>query len=75
MGGILRSSALLLIFGQSLLFVAVLLIAMARGLKIDGGCGLLFQRQVGLASILEDTLLLGVAGWLYWRECKVQHSE
>ena len=67
-GGILRRSGLLLILGQSLLFVAVLLITLARGLKIDCGCGLFFQRQVGLESILEDALLLGVAGWLYWRE-------
>ena len=58
-GGILRRSGLLLILGQSLLFVAVLLITMARGLKIDCGCGLFFQRQVGLESILEDALLLG----------------
>ena len=74
-GGILRRSALLLILGQSLLFIAVLLITMARGLKIDCGCGLLFQRQVGLESILEDALLLGVAGWLYWRECRAGGRE
>ena len=73
--GILRRSALLLILGQSLLFVAVLLITMARGLKIDCGCGLFSQRQVGPASILEDALLLGVAGWLYWRECKTGDRE
>ena len=69
-GSILRRGALLLILGQSVLFVAVLLITMARGLKIDCGCGLFFQRQVGPAAIMEDALLLGVAGWLYWRECK-----
>lgn len=51
------------------------LITMARGLKIDCGCGLFFQRQVGLESILEDALLLGVAGWLYWRERKARDSE
>lgn len=74
-GAVLRRSALLLILGQSVLFVAVLLITMARGLKIDCGCGLFMDRQVGLGAILEDALLLGVAGWLYWRECKAQHSE
>ena len=74
-GGILRRSALLLILGQSLLFIAVLLITIARGLKIDCGCGLLFQRQVGLESILEDALLLGVAGWLYWREWQAGDRE
>jgi len=33
------------------------------------------KRQVGLESILEDALLLGVAGWLYWRECKIGDRE
>jgi putative oxidoreductase len=74
-GGILRRSALLLILGQSVLFIAVLLITLARGLKIDCGCGLFFQRQVGLESILEDALLLGVAGWLYWREWQAGDRE
>jgi hypothetical protein len=66
---------LLLILGQSLLFIAVLLITLARGLKIDCGCGLFFQRQVGWESILEDALLLTVAGWLYWREGKIKGRE
>jgi len=69
---LLRRSALLLILGQSLLFVAVLLITMARGLKIDCGCGLFFQRQVGLASVLEDGVLLLLTGVLYWRERRLQ---
>ena len=73
--GILRRSGLLLILGQSLLFIAVLLITLARGLKIDCGCGLFFQRQVGWESILDDALLLGVAGWLYWREGKIRGRE
>ena len=73
--GILRRSGLLLILGQSLLFIAVLLITMARGLKIDCGCGLFFQRQVGWESILEDALLLAVTGWLYWRECRAGGRE
>ena len=67
-GDVLRRSALLLILGQSLLFVAVLLITLARGLKIDCGCGLFFQRQVGLESILEDGFFLLLTGLLYWRE-------
>ena len=73
--GILRRSGLLLILGQALLFIAVLFITLARGLKIDCGCGLFFQRQVGWESILEDALLLGVAGWLYWREGKIRGRE
>jgi putative oxidoreductase len=74
-GGILRRSALLLILGQSVLFIAVLLITLARGLKIDCGCGLLADRRVGPAAILEVALLLGVAGWLYWREGKIGGRE
>ena len=70
--GILRRSGLLLILGQSLLFIAVLLITLARGLKIDCGCGLFFQRQVGLASILEDGVLLLLTGVLYWRERRLK---
>jgi putative oxidoreductase len=75
MGALLRRSALLLILGQSLLFVAVLLITLARGLKIDCGCGLFMERQVGLGAILEDALLLGMLGWLYWRECRAEGRE
>jgi len=71
-GAVLRRSALLLILGQSLLFVAVLLITMARGLKIDCGCGLFFQRQVGPAAILEDGFLLLLTGLLYWRERRLK---
>jgi hypothetical protein len=45
----------------------VILITMARGLKIDCGCGLFFQRQVGLAALLEDLILIlwaaGLYGW------------
>jgi hypothetical protein len=58
-----------------LLFVALLLITLARGLRIDCGCGLFLDRQVGLGAILEDALLLGVAGWLYWREGKIGGRE
>ena len=66
--GMLRRSALLLVLLQLLMFMAVLLITMARGLKIDCGCGLFFQRQVGWAAVLEDFLFFGAAAWLYWRE-------
>ncbi|MDD5643290.1 MAG: hypothetical protein PHX53_16680 [Syntrophales bacterium] len=67
-GILTRRSSLLLIMLQLGLFLLVLLITMARGLKIDCGCGLFTERQVGLGAILEDTLLLGMAGWLYWRD-------
>jgi hypothetical protein len=74
-GDLTRRSCLLLIMLQLGLFILVLLITMARGLKIDCGCGLLADRQVGPAAILEDVLLLGVAGWLYWREGKAVGRE
>ncbi|MFZ2088866.1 MAG: MauE/DoxX family redox-associated membrane protein [Desulfobaccales bacterium] len=66
--GMLRRSALLLIMVQLLLFIVVLLITMARGLKIDCGCGLFSERQVGWAAVLEDFLLFGATAWVYWRE-------
>jgi phosphatidylglycerol---prolipoprotein diacylglyceryl transferase len=50
------------------LFMAVLLITMARGLKIDCGCGLFFQRPVGWAAVLEDVILFGATAWVCWRE-------
>jgi len=74
-GVMFRRSSLLLILLQLGLFILVLGITMARGLKIDCGCGLLADRQVGPAAILEDALLLGVAGWLYWREGKIGDQE
>jgi hypothetical protein len=45
---------------------------MARGLKIDCGCGLFFQRQVGPAAILEDGFFLLLIGLLYWRERRLK---
>jgi putative oxidoreductase len=49
-------------------FLVVILITLARGLKIDCGCGLFFQRQVGLGAVLEDVVLLLWAAGLYWWE-------
>jgi hypothetical protein len=69
-------SSLLLILLQIILFLAVLAVTMARGLKIDCGCGLFTDRQVGLAAIGEDLLLLIVTTWLYHVEGKAigEHS-
>lgn len=67
-GGIKRRSCLLLIIGQLGLILVVLLITLARGLKIDCGCGLLWARQVGWGIILEDTLLLALGVFLFWAE-------
>jgi putative oxidoreductase len=74
-GGTFRRSALLLVMLMLVLFMAVLVITLARGLDIDCGCGLLAERQVGLWAILEDALLLGVAGWLYWREFGLEAAD
>jgi len=49
-------------------FLIVLLVTLARGLKIDCGCGLFLPRQVGLGAILEDAVFLLWAGGLYWWE-------
>jgi hypothetical protein len=66
--GLKRRSCLLILAGLMAAFLVVILITLARGLKIDCGCGLFFQRQVGLAAILEDLVLLAWAAGLYWWE-------
>jgi len=66
--GLKRRSGLLLLAGLVAGFLVVILITMARGLSIDCGCGLFFQRQVGLAAVLEDAVLLIWAAGLYWWE-------
>jgi putative oxidoreductase len=67
-GGLKRRSCLLILAGLVGVFLVVILITMARGLKIDCGCGLFSQRQVGPGAVLEDLLLLGWAAGLYWWE-------
>jgi ribA/ribD-fused uncharacterized protein len=67
-GGIKRRSCLLLIILQSGLILLVLSITLARGLRIDCGCGLFWARQVGWGVILEDMLLLALAVFLFWGE-------
>jgi putative oxidoreductase len=67
-GGIKRRSCLLLIAALGVLFIIVMAVTMARGLKIDCGCGLFFDRQVGPAAILENVLFVAMAGALYWWE-------
>jgi hypothetical protein len=63
--GLKPRSCLLLLAGLVAAFLVVILITMARGLSIDCGCGLFFQRQVGLAVVLEDAVLLICAAGLY----------
>ncbi|MCX5893792.1 MAG: hypothetical protein NTW80_12645 [Deltaproteobacteria bacterium] len=65
--GLKRRSCLLILGWLAGAFLLGMLITATRGLKIDCGCGLFFQRQVGLAPILEDGLiLLWAAGLYYW---------
>jgi putative oxidoreductase len=65
--GLKRRSCLMILGWLTGAFLLVMLITAARGLKIDCGCGLFFQRQVGLAPMLEDGLiLLWAAGLYYW---------
>ena len=66
--GLKRRSSLLLLAGLVAGFLVVILITMARGLKIDCGCGLFFQRQVGLGAVVEDPVLFCWAAGLYWWE-------
>jgi putative oxidoreductase len=73
MAGLKRRSCLLILSGLLIVFLIVILITMARGLKIDCGCGLFSQRQVGLAAILEDLVLLAWATGLYWWEIALVH--
>jgi putative oxidoreductase len=65
--GLKKRSCLMILGLLTGAFSLVLLITWARGLQIDCGCGLFFQRQVGLAPILEDSvILLWAAGLYYW---------
>jgi uncharacterized membrane protein YphA (DoxX/SURF4 family) len=63
--GFKRRSCLLLLTGLVAVFLAVIFVTMVRGLNIDCGCGLFFQRQVGWAAVLEDAVLLIWAAGLY----------
>jgi uncharacterized membrane protein YphA (DoxX/SURF4 family) len=64
--GLKKRSCLLLLGFLTGGFLVVMLFTLARGLKIDCGCGLFFTRQVGLVPILEDAaILLGAAGLYY----------
>jgi len=63
--GFKRRSCLILLAWLVGGFLVVIIITMARGLKIDCGCGLFFQRQVGLGAVAEDALLLFWAAGLY----------
>jgi putative oxidoreductase len=63
--GLKRRSGLLLVAGLVAGFLVLILITMARGLTIDCGCGLFFQRQVGWGAVAEDVVFLLWAAGLY----------
>jgi len=65
--GLKKRSCLLILGLLAGVFLLVMFITLARGLKIDCGCGLFAGRQVGLASLLEDgAIFLWAAGLYYW---------
>jgi putative oxidoreductase len=67
--GCKRRSSLLVLAGLVFGFVIVILITMARGLKIDCGCGLFIQREVGWGAVAEDVVfLLWAAGLYVWEK-------
>jgi putative oxidoreductase len=73
--GFKRRSGLVLLAALVAGFVIVILITMSRGLKIDCGCGLFFQRQVGWAAVAEDLVLLVWAAGLYlWERARPQQG-
>jgi uncharacterized membrane protein YphA (DoxX/SURF4 family) len=73
--GLKRRSCLLIIAWLMAFFLVIMLVTLARGLKIDCGCGLFFQRQVGVMAVLEDLVFLAWAVGLYWWELKAVRGE
>jgi putative oxidoreductase len=65
--GLKRRSCLILLGGLVAGFLIAIFITMARGLNIDCGCGLFFQRQAGWGAVAQDLVLLvwvvGLYGW------------
>jgi len=68
--GLKRRSCLLILALLAGAFMVVLLITMARGLKIDCGCGLFSSREVGVGAVLIDAVFLIWASGLYWLELR-----
>lgn len=68
--GLKRRSCLLILALMAGGFLVVLLITMARGLKIDCGCGLFSSREVGLGAVVIDAFFLIWAAGLYGCELK-----
>jgi uncharacterized membrane protein YphA (DoxX/SURF4 family) len=73
--GLKRRSCLLLLAGLVAGFLVVIFITMARGLKIDCGCGLFLPREVGWGAAAEDGLfLLWAAGLYRWEWLRSEKS-
>ena len=68
--GLKRRSCLILLGLLAAGFMAVLIITLARGLKIDCGCGLFMPRQVGWGAVLVDAFFVAWAAGLYWWELR-----
>ena len=68
LAGLLSRCSLLILMLLTGVFIVTLLVTMARGLKIDCGCGLFFQQEVGIIPVLQDTLILAAAAWVYRQE-------
>ena len=73
--GFKRRSSLLIIVLLTFSFLVIMLMTLGRGLNIDCGCGLFFERQVGAATLLEDLAFLAWAGGLYWWEVRTVSSK
>jgi putative oxidoreductase len=65
--GIWRISSAWLINLMTLMFIAAIAAAVARGLSIECGCfGTVGGRKVGLWAIAEDVALLAGGLWMIW---------
>jgi putative oxidoreductase len=63
--GLKSRSCLLILTGLLVIFLAVILTTMGRGLQIDCGCGLFTRRLVGPVALVEELFLLAWATSLY----------
>jgi uncharacterized membrane protein YphA (DoxX/SURF4 family) len=66
--GLWRKASAWLINAMTVMFIAAIASAVARGLSIECGCfGTVGGRRVGLTAIAEDLGLLLCGLWLVWR--------
>jgi uncharacterized membrane protein YphA (DoxX/SURF4 family) len=73
--GIWQKASAWLINIMTLVFIAGIVAALARGLNIECGCfGTVGGRRVGLRAILEDAALLACGFWLIW-QCRIKPTD